>query len=71
MGSSGQKKRKPVHNEQRSAYDRAVHEQQRERDAVMSTMGLGGLSTTAKTVLAAVVVLIVLAALGAWVVVVL
>jgi hypothetical protein len=32
------------------SHDAAVHEQQRERDAVMDTMGLGNVGTAGKTV---------------------
>lgn len=67
MGSSGQKKRKPVHKAQRSEYDRAVAEQARERDAVLGTMGLGGLSRTARIVIGAVLAAIVIVALLSWV----
>ena len=62
MGSSGMKKRRKAKTTQHGhvqhmakvgthSHDAAVHEQQRERDAVMDTMGLSGLGGGGRTIL--------------------
>ena len=61
MGSSGMKKRRKAKTAQHGgrqhldkvgthSHDAAVHEQQLERDAVMDTMGLGGVGGAGKVI---------------------
>ena len=61
MGSSGMKKRRKAKTVQHGgrqhlekvgthSHDAAVHEQQLERDAVMDTMGLSGMSGAGKAI---------------------
>ena len=75
MGSSGMKKRRKAKTTQHGhpqhmakvgthSHDAAVHEQKLERDAVMDTMGLSGVSGVGKVILWVVLGLFALAAIA-------
>ena len=74
MGSSGMKKRRKAKTAQHGgrdhlqkvgthSHDAAVHEQHLERDAVMDTMGLGGLGSGGRTIMWIVMAVIAVVAI--------